>query len=117
MNTPDTPPVTGTPEDRTVAILSYLTIIGFIIALIIHNGRKTKLGAYHLRQMLGLILASLVGGVLGVVPLLGWLAMFVVWIGLLVLWVMGLMSAINAQTKPVPLLGEMFQKWFLNAFE
>lgn len=117
MTTPDTPPVMGAPEDRTVAILSYLTIIGFIIALIIHNGNKTKLGAYHLRQMLGLILASLVGGALGVVPLLGWLAMVVVWIGLLVLWVMGLVSAINAQAKPVPLIGEQFQKWFQNAFE
>jgi hypothetical protein len=29
-----------------------------------------------------------------------------------VLWVIGLMGAINGQEKPVPILGEKFQEWF-----
>lgn len=117
MSTPDTPPVASASEDRTVAILSYLTIIGFIVALVIHSGKKTKLGAFHLRQMLGLILIAVGSSALAIVPLLGWLASALIWIGLLVLWIMGLVSAVNGQAKPVPLIGMQFEKWFANAFE
>ncbi|AOS45197.1 hypothetical protein Verru16b_02275 [Lacunisphaera limnophila] len=117
MSTSDTPPVVGTSEERTVAILSYITIIGFIVAIVMHSSKKTKLGAYHLRQMLGLILTGLVGGVVGVIPFIGWVALPLIWIGLLVLWVMGLLAAVNGQVKPVPVLGEQYQKWFGNAFE
>lgn len=115
---PETPaPVTPAAEDRTVAILSYITIIGFIVAIVIHSGKKTKLGAYHLRQMLGLVICSLVGSALAVVPLLGWVAMILIWLGLLVFWVLGLLAAIQGQMKPVPLLGEKFQQWFNGAFD
>ena len=41
-------------------------------------------------------------------PLLG--------IGFFVLWVMGLLSAINGQMKPLPVVGEFYQKTLANAF-
>ena len=57
---PATPPVAPSQgEDRTVAILAYLTLIGFIVAIVLHSNKKTKLGAFHLRQMLGLLLCGL----------------------------------------------------------
>lgn len=115
MDTTPTPPP-GTPpmhavavaEDKTVAILSYITVIGFIAAIIVHMNKKTQLGAFHLRQMLGLLLTSLVG----VIPFLGWLVLVCV----LVLWIMGLISAIKGEMKPVPLVGPFYQKWFAGAF-
>jgi uncharacterized membrane protein len=117
----DTPPPAPAPaattEDRTIAILSYITIIGFIVAIVMHSSKKTKLGSYHLRQMLGLVITGLVGGIVGVIPIIGWLALPIIWIGLLVLWVMGLIAAVNGQCKPTPLLGEKYQQWFGNAFE
>jgi uncharacterized membrane protein len=33
------------------------------------------------------------------------------WIFVLVLWSYGISSAIKGETKPVPLLGNYFQKW------
>lgn len=118
MSTP-TPvtPVADNTEDRTVAILAYITIIGFIVALVIQTGKKSRLGAYHLRQMLGLILTGLVGSALAVVPLLGWLASMLVWLALLVFWILGLVAALNREFKPVPVLGAYYQQWLGNAFE
>jgi uncharacterized membrane protein len=116
----DTPPPAAATEDRTVAILSYLTIIGFIVAIVLHSSKKTALGAYHLRQCLGLIVSGLAlgiaGFVLAIIPILGWLAMLALWVFFLVLWVMGLIAAATGQQKPVPVLGEHFQKWFASAF-
>ncbi|PTY08167.1 hypothetical protein DB347_00850 [Opitutaceae bacterium EW11] len=104
-------------EDKTVAIVGYLTLIGFIIAIIIHGNKKTKLGAYHLRQSLGLILTGFVASFLMIIPILGWIAAFILYIGLFVFWIMGLISAAGGQMKPVPLLGEQYQKWFGTAFD
>jgi uncharacterized membrane protein len=131
--TPTTPaPVTS--EDKTVAVLSYLTLIGFIVAIVMHSSKKTKLGAFHLRQVLGFFIASVVGGicvaivcvVLGLILafIIKFLAVVVVWliyvgffISLLVLWIMGLMAALKGEMKPMPVVGPLFQKWFGNMFE
>jgi uncharacterized membrane protein len=103
-------------EDRTVAILSYVTILGFIAAIFVHQSRKTELGAFHLRQVLGLVVTGVVGGVCAVVPILGWIVWFFVVIGLFVLWLLGLISALRGDMRPVPLLGEHYQRWFAGAF-
>ena len=121
-STESTPPASSAAsEDKTAAILSYLTLIGFIIAIILHGSKKTRLGAYHLRQALGLILTAIGVGiaatVVAFIPFVGWIVGLCSWIGLVVLWVMGLLAAINGEQKPVPLLGEQYEKWFGKAFE
>jgi uncharacterized membrane protein len=119
MSLPSDPPP-ALSEDRTVAILAYLTIIGFIVALVLHTNRKTALGTYHLRQCLGLILTAialtLAGVVLALIPFLGWVAMLLAWLGFFVLWVLGLFAAISGEHKPVPVLGANYQRWFAHTF-
>lgn len=122
---PDTPPPAIAPatEDRTVAILTYITIIGFIIAIVMHSSKKTALGAFHLRQGLGLLITGLViwlpGMIISFIPVINFL-MVLVWplvgISLFVLWIMGLLAAVNGQQKPMPVVGEHYQKWFAGAF-
>ena len=131
LNTP--PPDPGT-EDKTVAILSYCTLIGFIVAIILHQQKKTKLGAYHLRQVLGFVVGGIVGWIavfivcliVGVILafIINILAVIVVWliyiafmVSILALWVMGFIAAINGEMKPMPVVGQYFQKWFGNMFE
>ena len=107
---------TATTEDRTVAILGYITILGFIAAIVVHQGRRTGLGAFHLRQMLGLALTATVGSVLLMVPILGWLLWIPIGMSLFVLWIMGLISAIQGDERPVPLLGAHYQRWLAGVF-
>jgi uncharacterized membrane protein len=116
MSSPEAAAATPLVEDKTVAILAYLTIIGFIVAIFMYQNQKTQLGAFHLRQVLGIVVTSLAGAVCGVVPILGWIVWFFVVIGLFVLWLLGLLSAIRGDMRPVPLLGEHYQRWFAGAF-
>lgn len=124
MNTTETPVApapTVAAENKTVAIVSYLTLIGFIVAIILHASAKTRLGAYHLRQSLGLILTSIAIMILSMglmmIPFIGWLVVLCGWLGLFVLWVMGLVAAVNGEAKPVPVIGQQFQTWFGTAFD
>jgi uncharacterized membrane protein len=123
MSSPDSPPpVSSTPagEDRTVAILTYITIIGFIIAIVLHSSKKTALGSFHLRQGLGLIVSGIAFGVaafiLAFIPFIGWLAILAGWILFFIIWLMGLIAAASGQQKPAPVLGVYYQKWFSGAF-
>jgi uncharacterized membrane protein len=114
------PPPMAATEDKTVAILGYLTLIGFVAAIIIHSNKKTQLGAFHLRQALGIFLTWLglvaCDFVLIFIPILGWLAILALWLSVLIMLVMGLISAVKGEMKPVPVLGPMYQKWFGSAF-
>ena len=38
------------------------------------------------------------------------------WLGFFILWIMGLIAAVNGQQKPMPVVGEYYQKWFAGAF-
>lgn len=100
---------------KTVAIVSYITLIGWIVALIVHGNNKTRLGAYHLRQSLGLMILAVAIRILDVIiyrlPLGGGAGM-ALGIGLLIFWIMGLVAAAKGEEKPLPLVGDLFQKWF-----
>lgn len=107
-----------------MAILAYLTLIGFIVAVVMHGNKKTRLGSYHLRQALGLMITGIALWmaifVIAFIPFIGWIisiASMVIWLGLFVLWLMGFIAAASGQNKPVPVLGEHYQKWFSTAFE
>jgi len=38
--TPPAAPASAAAEDRTVAILTYVTLIGFIIAIVLHGNKR-----------------------------------------------------------------------------
>lgn len=107
-----------TEQSKTVAIISYITIIGWIIALVMYNNEQNKssLAIFHIRQTLGLYLTGvalfIVQSILIFVPILGWLLSLILslaGIGLFVLWILGLISAANGEEKPLPLVGELYQ--------
>jgi uncharacterized membrane protein len=102
---------------KTTAIVSYITLIGWLIAYFaMHQSKKTSLGSYHLRQTLLLFICAIVYQIVVViitmaVPAIG---MILSLLGLvfLVLWIMGLIAAINGEEKPMPLIGEKAQELF-----
>lgn len=106
-NTPPSP----VEEGKTIAIIAYITIFGLLIAFIMNNDKKNAFASYHIRQSLGLGLTGLALSVVNIIPILGTIVSILGSIFLLVLWVMGLISALNGEEKPVPVLGEKYQEW------
>lgn len=90
---------------RLIAIFSYITPIGWLLALILNLNNKTSLGSFHVRQTLLLWVAWMV---LSWIPVIGWIIVVV----LLVFLIMGLVYAINGKQKGVPIIGPLAQEWF-----
>jgi uncharacterized membrane protein len=101
-----------TTSDKAIAIIAYITIFGLIIAFILNQDKKDPFGSFHIRQALGIFISGIALSVVAMVPVIGWVAAVIGSLLILVLWIMGLINAINGNMKPVPVLGEKFAEWF-----
>lgn len=119
-------------NDNTVGVVAYITLIGFIIAIVLNSnkeGEEKKFGAFHLRQALGLIifavglyivffiltmlLISVSISMLGIISILSLL----MWLGILALLILGIVNAANKTYKEVPVIGKFSSKMLGAAFE
>jgi uncharacterized membrane protein len=107
-----------------LAFLAYLlSILGWLYVLLFH--RKDKFLLYHAKQSLGLTLAALGGPVVWVG--VGWIVSWIPYVGfilavalfsllmalyfaLVVAWIIGMVNALQAKRKPVPVVGRWAER-------
>ncbi len=94
------------------AILAYLSFIGLIIAYILNMDEKDKFVTYHIKNMFGLVLILFISttfftgnDILLYVGQIAWTTCFF-------MWVYSLIMAISGKSKGVPIISDLFQKWF-----
>lgn len=115
--------ITTSDNGKTAAIISYFWFIGWLIAYFaMHKDNKTALGSYHLRQtLLYAIVVTILGWGLGFVFTILILStgigalIYILWavqLGLFIVWLIGLIGAINGEQKPMPIIGEKAQTMF-----
>ena len=96
---------------KTAAIVSYILIIGVLIALSINSESKNKFAAFHIRQGLGLTVSFIVLGV-SISYFENFMIAMSMWIFISVLAIYGIFTAAMGQITPIPILGKLFQKVF-----
>ena len=98
-------------EGRSCAIISYITIIGTIIAFFMNNDKKNGFANFHIRQALGLWLTFFaLGYVVGIFD--NWLITFAFWLFFGILFIYGFINAVAGKPQTVPIVGEFYQKIF-----
>lgn len=98
-------------QGKQTAIVSYLTIIGTIIAIFMNNETKNPFASFHIRQALGIFLTFfLLGYPVGYFD--SWMITASFWTFIFILWLFGFMNALNGEQKTVPFLGEFYQNLF-----
>ena len=98
---------------KNIAIVSSLTMIGWIVALLSHNDSKQKesIASFHLRQSLGVMLTGFV--LTAVPPIMGVaFASRITGIVVFVIWVIGFIAAVQGEEKEIPVVGKLYQDWF-----
>jgi uncharacterized membrane protein len=99
-------------DPQIISIVSYITIIGWVVALIIYQNSKSELAIMHIRQSLGIFCIGFIGMIVSYFPYIGWFLGMAISIVAFAFWIMGLIAAIQRETKPVPLVGDMIQDVF-----
>lgn len=104
--------------NKGMAIVAYITIIGWVVSYLEFkkHAEKSALVNYHLGQSLGLIILSfalsiLMSIVLSIIPSLYFLT-YLFSAAVLVLLLLGIVTANNEVMKPLPLVGKLFEGRF-----
>lgn len=102
-------------EEKLFAVLCYLiSIIGVVIVLATKSDRG-KLSIYHAKQGLVLFIAwviiSIIGTIFSWIPVIGWTIWTILWVGVLILMIIGIINAINDKMIPLPIIGQYGDKF------
>jgi len=98
-------------KGKTAAITSYILGVGVFIAMSMNAEDKNPYASFHIRQGLGITLTFISLGLI----ISNFDSMMIsapMWIFVSVLWGYGIFSAIKGETRPMPLVGNLYQKWF-----
>ena len=98
-------------EGKTIAIISYITIIGLIIAFIMNQNKKNLFASFHIRQATGIAILGIIISMLSNYLNLGNIGTLL-GIAVLALSIIGIIGAVQGEEKKIPLLGDQFQDWF-----
>jgi uncharacterized membrane protein len=99
------------PKDQNAAMISYLTIIGALIAMSMNSHEKNTFARFHIRQAFGIHLLYIVT-VLVVKDYLDAISYGFILLFYLFLWGHGFWNAIQSKMTLTPFIGSYFQKWF-----
>ena len=104
--TPQTPAKQG--DKNLIAILSYFGILFLIPMLVVKDNPFVK---FHAKQGLVLFIAEIVTVMIAWIPILGWIAGFVLWIIWLVLGIIGIINVLGGKQTPLPMIGKFASKF------
>ena len=93
-------------HSRTVAIVSYITWIGWLVAFLIRD-KSDQFVAHHLNQALLINLLKIAGGLCAMLPRIGDSISTVVGIAAFILIIIGIYRAAHWRTDPLPIIGEI----------
>lgn len=98
-------------EGKNIALISYITIFGSIIAIFMNNDNKNTFASFHIRQALGIMITFFALGYL-VGSFDSWMVSSAFYVFFFILWIYGFLGAVQGQMNLVPILGPFFQKIF-----
>jgi uncharacterized membrane protein len=98
-------------KGKNIATVSYLTLIGTVIAILMNNDTKSEFASFHIRQALGIFLTFfLLGYFIGYFD--SWMITSAFWVFIFALWIYGFIGALNGEKKEMPIVGKFFQNIF-----
>ena len=101
-------------DNKTLSIVSYITLIGWLIAYFVGKDKADDLLKFHLKQSLGLMIFSFLLQIVLIIIIsitgIGMLSIISFIIPVLI--VIGIINAANGVKKPLPIIGAMLEDKF-----
>ncbi len=94
-------------QGKGIAWLSYFGILVIIPILLQKDNPYVK---FHVRQGIALLIAWICLSFIFLIPLVGWIIGTIGWLFLIVITIMGIISAITGKEKPLFLINALAEK-------
>ncbi len=93
-------------EGKTIAIISYITVIGLLIAYLMNNDKKNEFAKFHIGQSVRVYILAFANFILSFfLPSSLWFVSSIISLGVLALLILGIINAVNLKEEPVPVIG------------
>ena len=102
---PQAPPPSGSNNNSLMAVLAYLGIL--VLIPLLTEAKNDSFVKFHIQQGLVMLIAWVLGSFLFWVPFVGW----ILWLGIVVLTIIGIMNAVNGHMKELPVIGHFGSKF------
>lgn len=92
---------------KTIAIISYITVIGLIVAYFMNKNDNNAFANFHMKQSLKIFILAVLLNILATILINITGITLLAYIGYLplILMVLGVMNAMNTKESPLPLIG------------
>lgn len=94
-------------KNTGMAIVAYIL---FFIPLLT-DAKNDPFVKYHVKQGLSLFLVAVVIRIIAYIPIVGWALVWPFNLLLVILFVIGVMHALNGEQKPLPVIGKFGEKF------
>lgn len=98
-------------QGKTAAILSYIILIGPLVAMSMNAESKNKYASFHIRQGLGITILFISLGLI-ISNFNNPMMLISMWVFTSILSIYGIFTAAKGEVIPMPLVGAFFQKIF-----
>jgi uncharacterized membrane protein len=110
------------PKDNLTAALAYVTFIPAIVFVLVDPFKRNRFVRFHSFQSIFLAVATILAGIalrilyslLALIPVLGyllaWLALGTTLLGVIILWLVLLVKALQGEAFRLPLIGSLAEK-------
>jgi len=107
----EAPKASGKEPNIGMAVIAY-----FIFFLpLLTDSKNDPFVKFHVKQGLVILIAWVIlmfaNWILVFIPILGWLIMMVLWVGVFVVWLIGVINAAQGKKKALPLIGQFGEKF------
>lgn len=107
------PPGSSAPESNAgsaqhntgMAIISYLGIL--VLIPLVTDAKNDPYVNFHIKQGLALLIAGVIAGIVGIVPIIGWFLFPFLMVAMLIFTVWGIINAATGKMKELPIVGKL----------
>lgn len=108
------PPPSAAPaeglSDTAAGALAYVTIIPAIIFLVMAPYNTKPFVKFHCFQCIGLAIVWFCLGIIGIIPILGWIVLGLGSVALLICWILSIVKASQGSAFKLPVISEFASK-------
>ncbi|HTL39230.1 MAG TPA: hypothetical protein VL306_00230 [Methylomirabilota bacterium] len=105
---PMPPPSSGPNAGSNKTLMGILSYLGILVVIpLITDAKNDQFVKFHIKQGLVLLICDVLANFIVRIPVFGWILSPLIWLGILVLAIMGIINVVNNQTKELPVIGHL----------